>query len=165
MKQETSQNKDKPDYVLKLEAVYGQPSQAGFGSAVFFRQLEWDTDLQETAKEIYQTFIGPKWTEWGPETWLNPWQEIYARQTETDRDIVQELKQIDNRSAAYSVEMILDIVETPDAARQALSSVYDAPTVSDLRVFQIGDGEAMSGILIAGRRDNDDTTFLLFLMD
>ena len=37
--------------------------------------------------------------------------------------------------------------------------------VSELRVYNIGDGSAMSGLLIAGRRENGEATFLTVLMD
>jgi hypothetical protein len=37
--------------------------------------------------------------------------------------------------------------------------------VAELRVFNLGDGEAMSGLLVAGRRASGDATFLAFLMD
>jgi len=37
--------------------------------------------------------------------------------------------------------------------------------VSELRAFNLGDGEAMSGLLAAGRRGSTgETTFLVFLM-
>jgi hypothetical protein len=39
------------------------------------------------------------------------------------------------------------------------------PAVTELRVFSLGDGAAMAGILVAGRRDNSEATFLVFLLD
>jgi hypothetical protein len=42
----------------------------------------------------------------------------------------------------------------------------DDPAVTELRVFNLGDGGAMSGILVAGRRAGTaDATFLVFLLD
>ena len=62
--------------------------------------------------------------------------------------------------------MLLDNIENADMAKAALSGVFDDPAVTELRVFTIGDGEAMSGILIAGRDGGSgEATFLLFLMD
>ena len=61
--------------------------------------------------------------------------------------------------------MILDDIENAKEAKAALAGAYDAKVVVDLRTYNIGDGEAMSGLLIAGQRDNGEVTFLVFLMD
>ena len=75
-------------------------------------------------------------------------------------DIVAELRAVDDQEAARSVPMILD----NDPA--ALAAVFEAPAVTELRVFNLGDGEAMSGLLIAGRRvAAREATFLVFLLD
>jgi hypothetical protein len=38
--------------------------------------------------------------------------------------------------------------------------------VSELRVFNLGDGAAMAGLLVAGRRGaTGEATFLVFLLD
>ncbi|MCB0201860.1 MAG: hypothetical protein KDI03_17475, partial [Anaerolineae bacterium] len=60
--------------------------------------------------------------------------------------------------------MILDNVDNAEAARAALAAVYDDPAVTELRVYTLGDGEAMSGLLVAGRRGSE-ATFLVFLLD
>lgn len=50
--------------------------------------------------------------------------------------------------------------------RSALSAAYDDPAVTELCVFNLGDGEAMSGLLIAGRRGaSGESTYLVFLLD
>jgi hypothetical protein len=65
-----------------------------------------------------------------------------------------------------SVEMILDNVDDPEKARTALSAAFDDPAVTELAVYNTGDGAAMSGALVAARRgDAGATTFLVFLMD
>jgi hypothetical protein len=62
--------------------------------------------------------------------------------------------------------MILDNIEGAAQARAALAAAYDDPAVTELRVFNLGDGEAMSGLLVAGRRQaTGEATFLVFLMD
>ena len=62
--------------------------------------------------------------------------------------------------------MILDSVEEAETARAALSVAFDDPSVTELRAFNLGDGGAMSGLLVAGRRGaSGETTFLVFLMD
>ena len=59
-----------------------------------------------------------------------------------------------------------ELTAIAEAARAALSAAFDDPKVSELRVFNLGDGEAMSGLLVAGRRGaSGESTFLVFLMD
>ena len=50
-----------PVYVTALEAAYGAPSQAGFGSAVFYEPTEAGDDLAQAALAKYKYFIGDLW--------------------------------------------------------------------------------------------------------
>jgi hypothetical protein len=61
--------------------------------------------------------------------------------------------------------MILENIEGAEKARLALSSVFDDPTVTDLRVYTLGDGGAMAGILVAGAKETGEAVFLVFLLD
>lgn len=155
----------KPPYVAALEAAYGAPSQAGFGSAVFYSDTAPEKDLEQAALEYYQYFVGDLWERWGEDAWMGPWKEVYSRKARTKGDIVAELKGINDFDARGSVPMILEVVQDADAARKALSDAYDDPVVTELRVFNLGDGGAMSGVLVAGRRKAGEATFLVFLMD
>jgi hypothetical protein len=56
-------------------------------------------------------------------------------------------------------------VNDPDFGKFALSQAFDADNVNELKVFNLGDGGAMSGLLIASRRLNNEATFLAFLLD
>ena len=97
---------------------------------------------------------------------MGPWTEVYSRQPDAQRNIIAELRGIEDRDARMSVPMILDVIQGAESARGALSAAFDEPTVTELRVFNLGDGEAMSGVLVAGRRESTgDATFLLFLLD
>ena len=60
---------------------------------------------------------------------------------------------------------MLNGTENPDASKGALVEAFDDPAVENLLVFNVGDGRAMSGILVAARRANGEATFLVFLMD
>jgi hypothetical protein len=84
----------KPDYVRALEKSYGPPSQGGFGGAVFFEVIDKDDALVELAEKFYQYFVGDLWERWGEEAWMGPWKEIYAREPDTQHDIVKELQGI-----------------------------------------------------------------------
>jgi hypothetical protein len=118
------------------------------------------------ALEKYKYFVGDLWERWGEDAWMGPWKEVYARTPGSKHDIVAELRGIKDQDASFSVPMILDNVEGAEKARAALSAVYDDATVTDLRVFTLGDGEAMSGLLVAGQRaGTGDATFLVLLMD
>jgi hypothetical protein len=153
-------------YVNALEAAYGPPSQAAFGSAVFFDRTPASADLEQAALAKYRYFVGELWERYGEGAWLSAWQEIYARQPEATADIVAELRSISDRSARLSALLILDEIENAEQARAALSNAFDDPAVLTLAIYTIGDGAALSGLLIGGHRaETDEAVFLVFLLD
>jgi hypothetical protein len=155
----------KPDYVTGLESAYGAPSQNAFGSAVFFEQLKPTDKLEEAALKKYRYFVGEIWERFGEDAWMSAWRVVYTRPEGAEHDIVAELRTITDRDTALSVPMVLDVVEGAETAKKALSTAYDDKVVTDLAVYNLGDGEAMSGLLVAGRRRNGETTYLVFLYD
>ena len=156
---------DKPSYVTTLEKIYGAPSQNGFGSAVFFEKSKPAGNLEKMALEKYEYFVGKLWEQYGKDAWMGPWKQVYTRAAGVKPAIVAELRSIKGSDAQMQVGMILDVPNEPTVAEKALSAAYDAADVVDLRVYLIGDGGAMSGLLLAGQRKNGDTTFLVFLLD
>jgi hypothetical protein len=47
-----------------------------------------------------------------------------------------------------------------------LSAAFDIPALTELVVYNVGDGGAMSGLLVAGRRaETGESTVLVFLLD
>ncbi len=156
----------KPDCVARLEAAYGAPSQEGFGSATFHETLGPTDDLTQAALAKYRAFVGELWDRYGERAWMEPWKELYSRPPEAKPDIAAELRGIADPSARLSVPMILDPSEGAEAARDALSAAFDDAEVTELRVFALGDGAAMSGLLVAARRGaQSEASFLVFLMD
>jgi DNA polymerase IIIc chi subunit len=151
--------------IANLQALYGPPSQAGFGSAVFCDRVERAEDLEAAALKHYRYFLGKAWEQFGEEAWMASWQRVYQRQAADRRDIVTELRSITDPAAQSSVTMLLDAIADPEAGRQALSAVYDDAEVATLAVYNLGDGAAMSGLLIAGRDHSGETTLLVFLLD
>jgi hypothetical protein len=151
--------------IANLQALYGPPSQAGFGSAVFCDRVERAEDLEAAALKHYRYFLGTAWEQFGEEAWRGPWQRVYQRQAADRRDIVTELRSITDPAAQSSVTMLLDAIADPEAGRQALSAVYDDADVETLAVYTLGDGAALSGLLIAGRDRHGETTLLVFLLD
>ena len=96
---------------------------------------------------------------------MGPWQRVYQRPAADRRDIVTELRSITDPAAQSSVTMLLDAIADPEAGRQALSAVYDDADMDTLAVYTLGDGAALSGLLIAGRDRHGETTLLVFLLD
>jgi hypothetical protein len=157
---------NKPDDVTRLEAAYGAPSQDGFGSAVFYEVLNADLPLEKAALAKYKYFTGKLWERWGEAAWMGSWKEVYARKTGAKANIVTELRGITDDDAASSVPMILDNIQNAEKACTTLSVVFDDPLITELRVYNLGDGGAMSGILIAGRQASTNRAIMLvFLMD
>ena len=156
----------KPEAVEALEAAYGPPSDAGFGSAVFYEELAPDADLERAALEKYKAFVGKLWDEYGEDAWMGPWTAVYTRAPETEHDIVAELQGVTDATAGLSVPMVLEPSEGADQAREALAAVFDDPGMSEVSVYDTGDGGAMSGILVAGRNpETGQAVFLVFLYD
>ncbi len=162
----TNPERTRPEALANLEAAYGGPSRTGFGSGVFHESLEAAGDLRQMALEKYKYFVGDLWERYGENAWMGPWKEVYTRDAGAKGDIVAELRGVQDSDAAHSVPMILENIEGPDKARAALAAVYDDSEMTEVRVFNLGDGEAMSGLLVAGRRAvTGDATFLVFLLD
>lgn len=162
----TGPERANPESAADLEAAYGGPSQAGFGSAVFREALQAADTLEQKGLGKYRYFVGDLWGRYGEDAWMGPWREVYTRAAGDAQNIVAELRGIEDPDTARSVPMVLDVVEGAEKARAALSAAYDDPDVTELRVFNLGDGEAMSGLLLAARRQGTgEGLFLVFLMD
>ena len=153
------------DRTAALQAIFGQPSQAGFGSAVFAERVGQPQDLEAAAKRYYRHFLGKQWAEAGESVWMAPWHRVYARPSGLHADIVAELRGIRNPAARSALSVLLEGHDTPDAAQHALSAVYDDAGMEIVQVYTLGDGAALSGVLIAGRTRNGASTLLIFLMD
>ncbi len=155
-----------PLYYTALVTLYGAPSQAGFGSAVFYDQIEPGSDLEPIALHYYQHFVGKLWEQYGEAAWMSTWKQVYARISGVTPDIVAELKTIADLNAAQFVPiLLLADTENGDKAQQALAAAYDDAQVTDLRIYAIGDGAAMSGLLLAGCRTTGEITILISLLD
>jgi hypothetical protein len=154
-----------PGDVADLTTVYGSPSQAGFGSAVFHEQLAPDADLEQAALRHYRYFVGDLWERYGEAAWMSTWKQVYARPPGAKADIVGELDAISDPTARLSIPLLLEPGGDGESAQKALSKTYDDVSVIELHVYTVGDGAALSGLLIAGRRQNGKATFLVFLLD
>jgi hypothetical protein len=155
-----------PAGVAALVAAYRPPSDAAFGSAVFHEQLGDDGALGEAAQRAYRRFVGALWDRFGAEAWMGPWKQVYRRPDPAARDVVAELRAVDDPDARQSVPLVLELSVDAERARAALSTVYDDPAMTEMAVYAIGDGAAMSGLVVAGRNTASGTsTCLTCLMD
>jgi hypothetical protein len=133
---------------------------------VFHEHLKATDDLERAALAKYRFFVGDQWERFGEAVWMGSWKEVYSRQPGAKHDIVAELRGIADRGARLSASVVLDDVEDAETARAALSAAFDDSAVTELSVYNIGDGGAMSGLLVAGRRgETGEATFLAFLLD
>jgi hypothetical protein len=162
----TSVDSTKPTYITALELAYGVPSQAGFGSAVFYVSGQTATDLEQAALDKYRYFVGDRWEQYGEAAWLGPWRQLYTRPPGTTHAIVSELRALTDHSARQSAGVLLDEAENAARAQAALAAAFDDAAVTELAVYQLGDGGALNGILVAGWRQAPPAAiFLIFLID
>jgi len=154
----------RPPYVIALETYYGPPSQSGYGSTVLFTSpVEDRRALERLAKASYRFFVGALWDKWGEQAWMGRWRLLYERSGAGN--IADELRQLSDPAARASGDMLLNSISDSKEAQESLALAFDNADVQDLLVFDLGDGGAMSGVLIAARRQNRDAVFLVFLMD
>ena len=88
-----------PVYAVELEAAFGAPSQAGFGSAVFYEAAIAAVDLEQVAQEKYRYFVGDLWERFGEAVWLSTWRLLYTR-SDQPRDIAFKLLSITDTGCA-----------------------------------------------------------------
>lgn len=148
-----------------LEVVFGGPSDDGFGSAVFRRSIPAGDDLEQSAKSVYRDFAGEMWDRFGAAAWLGTWAELSARSHPSDGPVLDLLGSLEDPLALSSADVLVNGGSDPEAARRALVGVFDREQVSDLRIYRIGDGDAMSGLLIAALDSAAAAVFLVFMMD
>ena len=155
-----------PEDVRTLIEVFGGPSSSGFGSAVFFKQpATAASSLESSALDTYKAFVGEKWDRFGPDAWRGAWKLLYTRPAESTASILEELNAITDTAARLSADTLLNGHDQPDKARQALQRAFQHEAIRELRIYAIGDGAAMSGLLVAAVRADDQPLTLVFLMD
>jgi hypothetical protein len=81
------------------------------------------------------------------------------------RAIISELRSLNDSEARLSASLILDNIDEAEAGQRALVAAFDDPKIIELTIHKMGDGEAISGLVIAGRRANGETTFLVSISD
>lgn len=149
----------------QLEIVFGGPNDEAFGSAVFRRALSAAEDLETPARAVYRDFVGELWDRYGAAAWLGAWSLAAARAAPAAGSIVGILEALEDPQTRSAADMLVNGGADPDAARAALVAAFDREAVDELKVFSLGDGGAMSGLMIAARDRDGAAVFLVFLMD
>jgi hypothetical protein len=86
---------------------------------------------------------------------------VFADLTQSGTD----LEPIARRYYQHFVGPLWTETDDQTRAQQALATVFNHPQVTNLSVYAIGDGSAMSGLLLAGSRTSGETTILVSLLD
>ncbi len=106
------------------------------------------------------------WEEYGESAWMSQWKQVYSRPDEVQPDVVAELRAIVDPLASHFMPiMLMAETDDKDRAQQSLASVFNDPLINELKVFSIGDGAAMSGLLLAGSSATGETTIIVSLLD
>lgn len=153
--------------VVELEDVFGSASDSGFGSAVFFTQGSGANakSLEAESRRVYQSFCGEKWTSFGEENWLSTWKLLHQRPVGSGGDIVAEIEAIRDPESGSAAQMLLEAGPDTERAAATLRSVFNDAEISQLQIFKIGDGGAMSGAIIAAEWPSGARVLLIILLD
>lgn len=153
-----------PAWVVALQAVFGPPSAAGFGSAVFYLPAD-GAALETTARQVYERFCGERWGELGAEQWLGVWRLLYDRPAGQPGAVLQEIPALADPESRSAALMLWEGGPEPTAARAALQTAFDSSAVAQFRIYKIGDGEAMSGAILAAETTQGEQVCLVILLD
>ena len=147
-----------------LESIYGKASAAGFGSAVFHGPLAPGTTAEQEALRVYQAFLGEQWKAREAD-WKRGWKTLYDESAGSAKNVDAVLKAVSDPASRASVELLTTLLDNPDAALQALRGAYERPDLSAKGLYAIGDGEAMSGVIMAGTFQSGYAITVVALMD
>jgi hypothetical protein len=159
---------DNNKYTLIIEAlekVYGKPSNAGFGSAVFYEMSKQGVSLATIALDDYKLFMGEKWNAETEATWMSTWKMVYERSPGSNPNILTELNNIRDADAKRSVPLLTELVENAEQGKLALAAAYNHPDISQVQVFTVGDNAEMSGLLLSGLFTDHSACSVICLMD
>lgn len=132
---------------------------------MFFLPGGSKVSLGEWSQQTYQYFVGDLWDRYGESAWMGPWKQVLASTGPMSQGIEQALRDLSDTDARQSAGLLLEDRENAADARAALQSVFDSPSIAELQVYNLGDGGAMSGLLLAARRQDESMVAVILLMD
>lgn len=150
--------------IESLINVYGKPSSAGFGSAVFYNTLK-NNNLESEALNNYKAFMGGQWNADTESRWKRTWKKCFERPKGTTPDILTELNNIKDPDAKRSVPLLTELIENADQGKLALAAVFNHAEMTKVEVYTVGDGEALSGLLLCGLFTDNNVCSVICLMD
>lgn len=153
--------------ILKLEQMFGGVSHDGAGSSVYRITKEDVGIIDSVAWSHFKQYLGPKYTDTTASQWKKGWAKVYVRDllSDSSHNINTELSRHKDPRVKASVPLLLEFVQPVVKARQALGGVYNRKDIKELAIFVIGDGEAYSGLLIAGRYADGTGCTLIAMAD
>ncbi len=160
-----SDTKNYTPIIEALEKIYGKRSSTGFGSAVFYDHSKQNASLSSIALDVYKLFMGEKWKAETESTWMSTWKLVYERSPGKAADILNELNNIQDADAKRSVPLLTELIENAEQGKLALAAAFNHADISQLQVYNVGDGEAMSGILLCGLFSDQTVCSVICLMD
>ncbi|MBU6174121.1 MAG: hypothetical protein KGQ60_09965, partial [Planctomycetes bacterium] len=145
---------------------FGGESQSTLGSAVFRSPDVLPTsELESFSFSSYKSFVGKSWQAFGEENWSKPWLLLFERPQEANRNLLQEIASVNDPATALAGSQLTENHDSPTEAVESLKAVFDSDRIQELRIYRVGDSEAITGILIAALTKGNQPIVLLFLMD
>jgi hypothetical protein len=151
--------------LTELERVFGKASAAGFGSAVFHGQAKPTETSASIAWEHFKSFLGPKWTPERQKAWEGGWKLLYTRPAAAEGNIMAELGSISDPEGKRAIPLLTELIEDADTAKKALTAAFNHADVRQLSMHHLGDGEAISGIMISALYNDGMACSVIALMD
>jgi hypothetical protein len=151
--------------MTSLEAVYGTANDKGFGSTVYHEASLPGESISELARRHYTKFLGKQWNSSTEKRWMSVWKKVYERPGGAKKDILAELASVSDQNAQAAIPLLTELIENADAGKKALAAAFNHPDLSTLAIHTIGDGEAMSGVMVSGLYGQIYSCSVIALMD
>jgi hypothetical protein len=148
-----------------LEKIYGKATDTGFGSAVFHGAAAIGISADSIALVHYKSFMGKQWDAQSEGKWMGSWKTVYERPPGIKADILAELATITDPCAKTSIPLLTELVEDAANGTKALAAAFNHPDVTSAVLHTIGDGEAMSGLILTALYNRAYACSVIALMD
>lgn len=154
-------------FITALENAFGKASNTGFGSTTLYSFPATALAPELQSLDHYKRFLGAKWLDTPDQTnrWLKPWKQVYVRPVGSPADIINELKQLQDADIKPSIGLLIEFPEQVEQAKIALTNAFNDQNIHHLAIYNLGDGEAMSGIMVTGLYSSGLLLSVLAIMD
>lgn len=150
----------------RLQALLGPCAPVGMGDAVCHEPLAAGVPLETWARDKSLVLANKGWENFQPEMWRAQFRELYRRPESATGAITDELAALTGDNIELVIGNFLDNRDNAGELKQSLTAVFDAPAMSEVVVYRIGDGQALAGVLLVGRqRGKNEVTCVYHLWD